>query len=240
MAKNSKTSKAKKNASKNNGLVTSNSNNNNKKKMYPEISMVCDFFCRYLINSNMFTLEQILNFKTNLRDILMKKYKQYTWDKKQPLKGNACRSILVLKSTLDPILIVAGFKAGLLKMDEEDLNLKREHEQKIISNLNTSINNFSNVITITPPPEYEEDTMDESSKKLNFLENSPSLMAVKSSSPENGKITIYFELFNIVLISSSFSGSYSRLYFCANDFAKLKKFAVVESYVAKIFLRISC
>jgi len=199
MAKN-KSSKAKKNASKNNGLVTCN-NNNSKKKMYPEISMVCDFFCRYLINSNLFNLEQILNFKTNLRAILTKKYKQYTWDKKQPLKGNACRSILVLKSTLDPILIEAGYKSGILKINEEDLNLKSEHNQEIISNLNTSINNFSNVVTITPPPESDEDSMDESSKRLSVIENSPSLLAVKTNALEKGKVPINYDAFKSMFLS---------------------------------------
>jgi len=200
MAKNNKSSKAKKNASKNNGLVTCN-NNNSKKKMYPEISMVCDFFCRYLINSNLFNLEQILNFKTNLRAILTKKYKQYTWDKKQPLKGNACRSILVLKSTLDPILIEAGYKSGILKINEEDLNLKSEHNQEIISNLNTSINNFSNVVTITSPPELDEDSLDESSKRLSIIENSPSLMALRTNVLEKGKSPINYDAFKSMFLS---------------------------------------
>jgi len=203
MAKNNgnKASKTKKNATKNNGLVVSSSTNS-KKKMYQEISMVCDFFCRYLINSNMFTLEQILNFKTNLRTILTKKYKQYTWDKRNPLKGNACRSILILKSTLDPILVVAGFKSGFLKMNEEDLNLKSEQDNELISNLNTSISNFSNIITITPPPEYDEDSSEESPKKLSFLENSPSLNAtIKTNTLEKGKTPITYEVFKNIFLS---------------------------------------
>jgi len=202
MAKNNgKASKAKKNATKNNGLVVSSSTNN-KKKMYQEISMVCDFFCRYLINSNMFTLEQILNFKTNLRTLLTKKYKQYTWDKRNPLKGNACRSILILKSTLDPILVVAGYKSGFLKMNEEDLNLKSEQDKELISNLNTSISNFSNIITITPPPEYDEDSSEESPKGLSFLENSPSLNAtIKANTLEKGKTPITYEVFKNIFLS---------------------------------------
>ncbi|OUM68169.1 hypothetical protein PIROE2DRAFT_58242 [Piromyces sp. E2] len=199
MAKSSK-SKAKKNASKNNGLVTCNSNNS-KKKMYPEISMVCDFFCRYLINSNLFNLEQILNFKTNLRTILTKKYKQYTWDKKQPLKGNACRSILVLKSTLDPILIEAGYKSGILKINKEDLNLKSKRSKEIISNLNTSINNFTNVTTIAPPSELDEDSIEESPKRLSVLENSPSLLAIKTNVLEKGKSPINYEAFKSMFLS---------------------------------------
>jgi len=200
MAKNSGKSKAKKNAKKN-GLVTNS--NINKRKMYPEISTVCDFFCRYLVNSNLFNLEQILNFKTNLRAILTKKYKQYTWDKRQPLKGNACRSILVLKSTLDPVLIVAGYKAGFLKMDEEDVDLKFNQDQQIISNLNSSINNFTNVITITPPPEYDDDDSIESSSlsRLSFIENSPSLTAIKTNTLEKGQ-TISYEVFKNIFLKN--------------------------------------
>jgi len=203
MAKNSGKSKAKKNA-KSNGLVTNS--NNNKKKMYPEISTVCDFFCRYLVDSNMFNLEQILNFKTNLRTILTKKYKQYTWDKRHPLKGNACRSILVLKSTFDPVLIVAAYKAGFLKMDEEDVNTKSKEDQQIISHLNTSINNFTNVITITPPPELDDDSSIESSSpnRLSFIDNSPGLTAIKTNTLEKGQ-SISYEVFkNIFLKKGEF------------------------------------
>jgi len=201
MAKNStKASKAKKNV-KNNGLVTNSSNN--KKKMYPEISTVCDFFCRYLINSNMFNLEQILNFKTNLRAILTKKYKQYTWDKRQPLKGNGSRSILVLKSTLDPVLVVAAYKAGFLKMDETDVNLKSEQNQQNISKLNTSIKNFSNIITITPPPEYYDDESVESAspKRSNIIENSPSLTAVRTNTLEKGQ-AISYDVFKSIFLKN--------------------------------------
>jgi len=198
MAKNSgKTSKAKKNA-KNNGLVTNSSNK--KKKMYPEISTVCDFFCRYLVDSNMFNLEQILNFKTNLRTILTKKYKQYTWDKRHPLKGNACRSILVLKSTFDPVLIVAAYKAGFLKINE-DVNTKSKEDQQIISRLNTSINNFTNIITITPPPELDDDSSIESSSpnRLSFIESSPGLTAIRTSTLEKGQ-TISYEIFKSIFL----------------------------------------
>ncbi|ORX45216.1 hypothetical protein BCR36DRAFT_585823 [Piromyces finnis] len=169
--------------------------------MYPEISMVCDFFCRYLINSNLFNLEQILNFKTNLRAILTSKYKQYTWDKKQPLKGNACRSILVLKSTLDPILIEAGYKSGILEINEKDLYLKSEHNQEVISNLNISINDFSKVITIIPPPELDEDSFEESSKKISIIDNSPSLKAIKTNVLEKGKGPVKYEAFKAMFLS---------------------------------------
>jgi len=190
MAK-SKASKAKKNAAKSSGLVTSNSINS-KKKMYPETSMVCDFFCRYLINSNMFTLEQILNFKTNLRNVLLKKYKQFTWDKKQPLKGNASRSILVFKSTLDPVLVVAGYKAGILKMDEKDVNLKKS----------TSISNATNVAVITPSSTPNEDSSDEDSQGLGNLDISPSLMAIRTTTSEKGKIPISYEKFKNIFLTN--------------------------------------
>lgn len=204
MTKNSgnKSSKAKKNA-KNNGLVTNSSNN--KKKMYPEISTVCDFFCRYLINSNMFNLEQILNFKTNLRTILTKKYKQYTWDKRQPLKGNGSRSILVLKSTLDPVLVVAAYKAGFLKMEEKDVNIKSEQDNQNVSKLNTSINSFSNIITITPPPEYDDESVESNSpKRLSFLENSPNLTAIRTNTLEKGQAISYEVFKNIFLKNGEF------------------------------------
>lgn len=202
MAKNSKASKVKKNASKGNGLVTSNSINS-KKKMYPETSMVCDFFCRYLINSNMFTLEQILNFKSNLRNVLLKKYKQYTWDKKQPLKGNASRSVLVFKSTLDPVLIVAGYKSGILKMDEEDVNLEEKKYQEMVSNKNTSNRNSANVATITLTPVLSEDSSsDEETKGLGIPENSPNLIAIRTTSSEKGKIPISLEKFKNIFLTN--------------------------------------
>jgi len=202
MAKNSKSSKIKKNATKGNGLVTSNSINS-KKKMYPETSMVCDFFCRYLINSNMFTLEQILNFKTNLRNVLLKKYKQYTWDKKQPLKGNASRSVLVFKSTLDPVLIVAGYKSGILKMDEEDVNLEEKKYQEEISNKNTSNRNSANVATITLTPVFSEDSSsDEDTKGLGISDNSPNLIAIRTISSEKGKIPISLEKFKNIFLTN--------------------------------------
>jgi len=123
--------------------------------------------------------------------------------KKPPIKGNASRSVLVFKSTLDPVLIVAGYKSGILKMDEEDVNLEEKKYQEEISNKNTSNRNSANVATITLTPVFSEDSSsDEDTKGLGISDNSPNLIAIRTISSEKGKIPISLEKFKNIFLTN--------------------------------------
>lgn len=157
--------------------------------MLTEVTHVCDFFCRYLINSNVFSLEQVVKFKGILRSTLLKKYKQFSWDKDYPLKGNACRAIMVLKSTLDPILLIAGYESGLLNLESKIMNLS-----------SSNLSNFTNTVVISSPNNQNKNIKEQILQNTNELKINLQKEGVIEKKNEKS-IKIPFEVYKNIFLT---------------------------------------